>query len=101
MTSTSTIILQQATAHDDAALREVSQLDSARVIARPALMAIVDGRLVAAVSLDDGRIVADPFVATEEAVRLLRLRRHTLKAGARERRRSGRRALRLRLRPAA
>ena len=30
MTSASTIILQQATADDDAALREISQLDSAR-----------------------------------------------------------------------
>jgi hypothetical protein len=74
MTSTSTITLQQATAAEDAALRELSQLDSARTVRRPALMAIVDDRLIAAVSLRDGRIVADPFAETEDAVALLRLR---------------------------
>jgi hypothetical protein len=74
MTSSSTIILQQATPADDSALREVSQLDSARSVGRPALMAVVDGRLLAAASLADGRVVADPFAETAEAVRLLRLR---------------------------
>jgi hypothetical protein len=74
MTSTSTIILQQATAAEDEALRELSQLDSARTVGRPALMAIVDDRLIAAVSLRDGRIVADPFAETDDAVALLRLR---------------------------
>ncbi|MCW2993115.1 MAG: hypothetical protein JWQ18_610, partial [Conexibacter sp.] len=65
MTSTTdTIILQQATAAEDAALRELSQLDSARTVSRPALMAVVDGRLLAAASLHDGRIVANPFVET-------------------------------------
>jgi hypothetical protein len=74
MTSTSTIILQQATAAEDEALRELSQLDSARTVGRPALMAIVDDRLIAAVSLRDGRVVADPFAETEDAVALLRVR---------------------------
>jgi hypothetical protein len=74
MTSTSTIVLQQVTAEQDAALRDLSALDSARTITRPALMAFVDGRIVAAASLSDGRIVADPFAHTEAAVRLLRLR---------------------------
>ena len=45
MTSTSTIILQQATAAEDSALRELSQLDSARTVSRPALMAVVDDEL--------------------------------------------------------
>lgn len=74
MTPTSTIVLTQAAAEHDAALREISQLDSARTVARPALMAVVDGRLLAAASLHDGRIVADPFAETEDAVKLLRLR---------------------------
>jgi len=78
MTSTDTIVLQQATAAEDAALRELSQLDSARTVARPALMAIVDGRLLAAASLRDGRVVADPFAETEDAVRLLRVRAFAL-----------------------
>jgi hypothetical protein len=81
MTPTSSILLQQATADQDTALRELSQLDSARAIGRPALMAIVDGRLVAAASLRDGRIVADPFASTEQAVKLLRM--HTAEVDAR------------------
>jgi hypothetical protein len=74
MTSSATIVLQQAAPEHDAALRELSQLDSARAVTRPALMAVVDGRLLAAASLHDGRVVADPFAETEDAVRLLRLR---------------------------
>jgi hypothetical protein len=103
MTSTSTIVLQQATAEHDAALREISQLDSARTVARPALMAVVDGRLVAAASLHDGRVVADPFVASEEAVKLLRLRTAALRTGRRQRPGSSRRRRtpRLPLRPRA
>ncbi|HWH93552.1 MAG TPA: hypothetical protein VNT03_06795 [Baekduia sp.] len=101
MTSTSTIVLQQASAEHDAALREISQLDSARTVARPALMAVVDGRLIAAASLHDGRVVADPFAETEEAVELLRLRSASLRTGGRQRRGARRRAPRLSLRPRA
>jgi hypothetical protein len=101
MTSTSTIILQQATAAEDAALRELSQLDSARTVSRPALMAVVDGKLLAAISLRDGRVVADPFVETEAAVALLRVRASALQAIPRRRSGHGRRGPRLALRPRA
>ena len=100
MTSTSTIILQQATAAEDAALRELSQLDSARTVSRPALMAVVDGRLLAAISLHDGRVVADPFAETEDAVALLRVRSSALQTVPRRGNRGGRRrGPRLTLRP--
>ena len=99
MTSTSTIILQQATAAEDAALRELSQLDSARTVSRPALMAVVDDKLLAAISLRDGRVVADPFAATEAAVALLRVRASALQTVPRHRSGRGRR-LALRPRPA-
>src|SRR4051812_15810312 len=97
MTPTSIIVLTQATGEHDAALREISQLDSARTVTRPALMAVVDGRLIAAASLDDGRVVADPFVETAEAVRLLRARTADLRGARRPGRR--RRVPRLSLRP--
>jgi hypothetical protein len=97
MTSTSTIVLQQATADQDAALREISQLDSARTVTRPALMAVVDGRLIAAASLRDGRIVADPFAETEAAVKLLQLR--TAEINGRRRAHPRLRMPRLSLRP--
>lgn len=98
MTSTSTIILQQATAAEDTALRELSQLDSARPISRPALMAVVDDRLLAAISLRDGRVVADPFAQTAAAVALLRVRASALQTVPRN---SSRRGPRLALRPRA
>jgi hypothetical protein len=99
MTPTSTIVIQQAAAEHEAALRDLAQLDSARPVARPALMAIVDGRLVAAASLQDGRIVADPFAPTAQAVRLLRL--HVAEIGGRRRTHPRRRGPRLSLRPRA
>lgn len=99
MTFTSTIILQQATAAEDTALRELSQLDSARTVSRPALMAVVDGKLIAAISLRDGRVVADPFAETEAPVALLRVRASALQTAPRSRGR--RRGPRLALRPRA
>lgn len=72
MTPTSTILLQPATPSDAAALHDLAQLDSARPLADPALLAIVDGRLIAAASLTDGRLIADPFTDTTQATRLLR-----------------------------
>ena len=53
-------------------------------------MAVVDGRLLAAASLADGRIVADPFAETEQAVRLLRLRSAALAGDEHPRVRRGR-----------
>ena len=90
-------MIQQAAAEHESALRDLSQLDSARPVTRPALMAIVDGRLVAAASLHDGRIVADPFAPTAQAVRLLRL--HTTEIAGRRRAHPRLRGPRLSLRP--
>jgi hypothetical protein len=72
MTSTSTLSIRTATDADDAVLARLSALDSARSIRRPALVALVDGRPVAATSLADGRTVADPFTPTADVVRVLR-----------------------------
>jgi hypothetical protein len=72
MTSTATLSIRTATDADDAVLARLSALDSARSIRRPALVALVDGRPVAATSLADGRTVADPFTPTADVVRVLR-----------------------------
>ena len=40
----------------------------------PVLLALVNGLAIAALALDDRRLVADPFVATMEARSLLRMR---------------------------
>jgi hypothetical protein len=74
MTETSIIALRPATTDDEAALRTLSELDSASRLQRPAVLAVVDGRPVAALSLIDGRVVADPFTHTDDVVDLLRTR---------------------------
>jgi hypothetical protein len=74
MTSTSTLSIRTATSADDTVLRNLAALDSARPVQRPALIAAVDGTPVAAASLRDGRVVADPFVPTADVVRVLRAR---------------------------
>jgi hypothetical protein len=99
MTPSSTITIKRATEVHDALLHELSQLDSARTLHRPAVFAVVDGRAVAAASLSDDRTVANPFADSAEAVRLLRAYRGALGIGGR-RRRGGRRLRSLLLRPA-
>ena len=66
---------------------------------RPAVFAVVDGQAIAAASLSDGRIVANPFADSAEAVELLRVYRSAL-GGGRRRRGGHRRLPSLRLRPA-
>ncbi len=80
--NTSTIALRPAAADEDHVLRRLSELDSARPLRRPAVLAVVDGEPVAAISLSDGQIVADPFTRTEDVVELLRTRVATLRAAA-------------------
>jgi hypothetical protein len=59
---------------DDAVLRRLAQLDSTRSLQQPILLSECNGVAVAAVSVADGRVAADPFEPTAEAVALLRLR---------------------------
>lgn len=64
---------------DLAALHDLAELDSAEPLTGPVLVAAVEGRLWAALGLDDDRVVADPFRPTAGAVELLRLRVAQLK----------------------
>jgi hypothetical protein len=84
---TSTIILRYATTADEPAIRRLAALDSAPALAGSVLVAAVDGQPVAALSLSDGRVVADPFRLTENAVALLRLRADHLGSRRKPRRR--------------
>ena len=83
-------------AHPDEAgtLRRLAQLDDAPELAGEILVATVDADVVAALSRDDGRVVANPFVLTSDAVELLR---HSATALIGRRRRRWRSALRPRL----
>lgn len=89
------VALRVAQPEDEYDVARLAQLDEAKALAGPVMLAIVNGETVAALSLSDGRAVANPFVATQEAVSLLRLRAAQL-SGERHHR-WHRRALRPRL----
>jgi hypothetical protein len=61
-------------------VRRLAELDSARLRDGAALVAEVDGRIEAALPLDGGRAIADPFVPSAELVTLLELRARQLEA---------------------
>jgi hypothetical protein len=89
------VTLRYAVFDDAPDLLRLAQLDSADPLAEPILVAEVAGRLTAALSLFQDRVIADPFVLTSSAVELLRARARQLSGPERpprrwRRRRSGR-----------
>ena len=83
----SPVTVRFATPDDASELRRLAQLDSGRVPAGEALVAEVDGQLLAALPLGGGRALADPFRSTAGLVRLLELRESQLRGRGRRRRR--------------
>ena len=92
------VVIRPARDADAPALHDLAELDSAGPLTGDVLVALVDGRPWAALSLDDGRVVADPFRPTAAAVELLRLRVEQLRAAQRRADRVRALGLRLRLR---
>jgi hypothetical protein len=74
-------------AREDHLARRLAALDDAPELEGQILAALIGGQAVAALSLSDGRVVANPFVPTSEAVALLQLRAAQLSANGRRRRR--------------
>jgi hypothetical protein len=68
------VALRLADSGDAHELKILAELDEAPELSGEALLAVIDGEPVAAMSLADGRVIANPFVATSDAVTLLRLR---------------------------
>jgi|ERR1700716_1194032 hypothetical protein len=91
----SAVVIRRAAQADRPSLARLAALDSARPLRGEALIAFVDGEPWAALSLDDGRTVADPFRQSASAVELLRVRAQHLRAAAGGGH-AARRALRLR-----
>ncbi len=87
MTSTS-LTVRLADQRDAGTLSRLAQLDEDAPLHGSALLAEQDGRPVAALSLDDGRAVADPFIASAGAVSLLRLRAAQMARGPSKRHRA-------------
>ena len=60
----SPLVIRLAVAADEAPLRRLAHMDSARPLSGQALLAEQGGEPVAAISLQDRRAIADPFVPT-------------------------------------
>jgi hypothetical protein len=69
---TAPLVLRPATSVDTAGLERLAALDSASPLDGDVLLAYAGGDVRAAVSLDTGRVVADPFWPSAELVELLR-----------------------------
>ena len=68
------ITIRHSTAADADRVSELAELDSRPAPVGDTLVAEIDGRLWAAVGVDDGAAVSDPFKPTEELVWLLQMR---------------------------
>jgi hypothetical protein len=86
---TSPLVLRPATSADTRDLERLAALDSARPLTGDVLVAAAGGELRAALSVESGRAVADPFWPSGELVDLLRAaagerpRRHVLRRAQR------------------
>jgi hypothetical protein len=76
-------VIRPATPEDERALRQLAELDSQRPLSGPALIAEIDGAPAAALSLTEGRVLADPFRRTAVLGQLLRMRAGALEAYSR------------------
>jgi hypothetical protein len=71
---TESITIRHTTEADREALRRLAELDGGRPPRGRALIALAGGEPIAAVGVDDGRAVADPFRYTLDVVRMLSVR---------------------------
>jgi hypothetical protein len=74
-----TVVIRAARGSDGPALRRLAELDSRPVPAGEVLVAESDDEVVAALSVDTGARVADPFRHTADVVDLLAYRARTLR----------------------
>ena len=84
MTSSAPITIRQATAADHHQLTELAQLDSQRLTGARYAVAESGGRIVAAVSHEDGAAIADPFRPTADIVAMLRSHAGTVRQTRRQ-----------------
>lgn len=68
----STVTLRAGRPADDEAIRLLAERDSAEALSGAVLIAEVDGRALAAISLGSLRVIADPFEVTAHLTELLR-----------------------------
>ena len=83
------IVVRPARPVDAADLRRLAALDSARPLTGEVVIAVSGGEVAAAMSVDTGAVVADPFQPTAHLVELLRT---AARPAPRQRPRAARRA---------
>ena len=76
------LVIRNASRDDGGSLKRLAALDSADVPQGRVIVAERDGMLVAAVPVDGGRAIADPFVPSKDIVSMLELRANQLRAAA-------------------
>jgi hypothetical protein len=76
----SEITIRRSTKADIPQIEQLAQLDSRHTPVGDVLLAYVDHELRAAVEVDSGEVVADPFHPTADLVELLRMRADGLHA---------------------
>ena len=84
------ITIRHSRGMDRAAVEELAELDGRPAPVGDTLLAEVDGKLWAAVGVDDGAAVADPFMPTGDVVWLLQIRAEQERAARVESRPAGR-----------
>ena len=77
-TTLPTIQIRVARPGDEATLLRLAALDSAPAPRGDVLVALIDGEILAALALDSGHAIADPFRPTADLVELLRTRAHLM-----------------------
>jgi hypothetical protein len=70
---TDSVVIRPAYPDDASTLTRLAQLDSSRPLGGRVVVAERAGRLLAALSVADGRTIADPFAPTADLVALLRM----------------------------
>jgi hypothetical protein len=74
MLAANAYVIRLAGDYDDDELARLAEVDSAEPIEHPILIGEIDGRPAAALDLDSGRVIADPFVPTAALLVHLRMR---------------------------
>ena len=81
-TTTSDLIIRIARASDAEPLEQLARLDDQTPLRGDALVAEIDGRVLAARSMESGRTIADPFHRTADLVALLDVRAALLRGSS-------------------
>jgi hypothetical protein len=76
------VTIRHAAAADLASLERLAALDSRRIPSGELFVAEVEGRLLAAASIDTGAVIADPFEHTASIVELLRVHSRAVRPAA-------------------